>query len=141
MNIENVKRCIAVMKRVAAAPDHKFNMSYWFSNLGTATLHSRELTEEKAVECGTSACFLGWLALAPEIPEIYVSPHTGAIFGNGGGCNYNALADFLEVPRKTARVLCGLPEEAGEDFIELALSTNPQDVIDLLEKLIEERQQ
>ena len=139
MNIENVKRCIAVMKRVAAAPDHKFDMRYWFSSHSNTLL--RSLTEKTAVECGTSACFLGWLALAPEIPEIYVSPHTGAIFGNGGGCNYNALADFLEVPRKTARVLCGLPEEAGEDFIELALSTNPQDVIDLLEKLIEERQQ
>ena len=141
MNIENAKRAIAVMERVANYDPSQFYMPVW--------VHSRSgprpETEEEALQCGTAACFLGWLALAPDIPEIFFDP-AGNIRGENHGWYEWALREFLGISHYDAETLCNVAASDDDDFVYLpgtdiyAGSATTQDIITSLQYLISEAQ-
>ena len=142
MNLENAKRAIAVMERVKTYSPFAFDMTMWFKDYNfTAPI---PVSEDQALECGTAACFLGWLALAPEIPEIFVSPDDWDLIQHINGSEYAfALSHFLEISSTEAYALCGIhltyEEERKANFpkyLDYGIPT-PQDVIDLLNYLID----
>lgn len=76
-----------VMRRVAADPKRKFNLNTWQSfNMGVLCR-----TEARLEACGTSACFSGWMAVAPEVKEL------GGTQSPGGALLFDVTeADFDE---------------------------------------------
>lgn len=133
MNIENAKRCIAVMERVSKYPARNFDMGTWIAPTEQGLF---PVTEGEAFNCGTSACFLGWLALAPDIPEIYVRS-SGAIVSTSGESGSIILAHLLEISQEDAKDLCGLGIRLPGDPRYLMGKETPQDVIDAINWLIE----
>ena len=133
MNIENAKRAIAVMERVQRSRDHKFYMGSWFDFV-CDTYGNFPTNEEEAVFCGTSACFLGWLALAPDIPEISLGKGDH-IIDDEGRVYVQALAHFLEISYARAEQLCGYgPRLPGGNIY--PGNATPQNVIDSINYLI-----
>ena len=59
---ERLEICITVMQRVHDN-NYKFGMRYW-QDLDTAV--GAKSTEAELKDCGTPACFGGWLAVSPE---------------------------------------------------------------------------
>lgn len=99
INLERLEQAIAVMKRAG-----KVNMGSW------QTGEVRE-TEAELHECGTAACFAGWLAVSPEFQAADGGLDTKGAPGmpafnkhHGGG----AVAEWLEVEHEEARMLIEL---------------------------------
>lgn len=94
-NIENLKLAITVMNRVRDYEESlnrdMFNLSS-FQNRDALwdTLH----TEKEVVnECGTTCCFVGWLAVSPEFQEL------GLRFTEKGYVGF--VGDLSEIPNST----------------------------------------
>jgi hypothetical protein len=65
-NLDRINLAIKVMERVGASENHRFNMAWWQSHRGQGI----QVTEERAVSCGSACCFSGWMAVAPEVRAI-----------------------------------------------------------------------
>lgn len=85
MNKERLEQAIAVMKRAG-----KVVMSDW------QTGEVRE-TEAELHECGTAACFAGWLAVSPEFQAAGGKVGMGGnpLFSFVGG--FRAITEWLEI--------------------------------------------
>lgn len=138
MNIENAKRAIAVMERIKHS-DHEFDMTYWYGGAFGGPIPK---SEEEALQCGTAACFLGWVALAPEIPELFVNGEDEIEHHETGECYIDALQEFMDISKNEAYALCGISlstcveEELGLPRYLDHGDPQPQDVIDVLQFLI-----
>lgn len=64
MNAKHFDILEAVMQRVIDSDDHKFDIRHWLNPDPSTDKYPR--TETKAVECGSAACVVGWLALSPQ---------------------------------------------------------------------------
>lgn len=85
MNIENIKKAIAIMER--AKERGSLCMLTWRAVDPSLTALQRAnytcaRTEEQFHACGNTACFAGHLAIAPEWIK------------DGGGCEYNGMPKF-----------------------------------------------
>lgn len=85
MNLERLDQAIAVMKRAG-----KVIMSDW----QTGEIRG---TEAELHECGTAACFAGWLAVSPEFQAAGGDVGFGGnpLFGPLGG--FRAITEWLEI--------------------------------------------
>ncbi|RCV85972.1 hypothetical protein DU505_22050 [Billgrantia montanilacus] len=70
LHMTNVNHAIAIMKRVSDRSD-RLNMACWQYNSGNFII----VDESFAHECGTIACFAGWVAMSPEFQEDGGWPH------------------------------------------------------------------
>lgn len=118
INLERLEQAIAVMRRAGAV-----DMRRWQSG------EVRE-TEAGLHECGTAACFAGWLAVSPEFQASGGSLDTKGAPGmpaykrhHGGG----AVAEWLEVEHEEARALIELLV-FGEAYVS-------EDVADFLQSM------
>lgn len=99
MNVENIKKAIAVMER--AKERDSLNMITWRSINPTLTLlqrshYSHARSEEEFHACGNTACFAGHLAISPEWIK------------DGGGCEYNGMPNLAVIEGDyTDRILHG----------------------------------
>jgi hypothetical protein len=89
-NVENIKKAIAVMERVKVNEEklnrRLFDMR-WFRYTGPNTdesvAHIYEYEEIPKIEkdvihqCGTTCCFAGWIAVAPEFHDEIFCDETG----------------------------------------------------------------
>lgn len=100
MNIENVNKAIAVMERVKARGDEIF-MRDWIS--GFVATSPRE---EDLHNCGTAACFAGWLASSKEWIDDggYAGPSGCPKMQNSAGVR--AVAEWLEMDKIECYDLC-----------------------------------
>lgn len=137
MNIENAKRAIAVLQRVCKLPEGLFDMGNWVEDIcWTATkglVYPK--TEQEAVSCGTPACFAGWLALAPDIPELYVTAG-GTVIDQYGNDGFHAIASFLDLDALDAARLCGVTAYLPGPKRVFSGSARPEEVIEAIEYLI-----
>lgn len=90
MNIENIDKAIAIMRRAGRVDMHSFQS-------GDEILRS----EEELHLCGTAACFAGWVAVSPEFHA-----DGGGMDGSGpcykGRLDEEAIAGWLEIPLSLA---------------------------------------
>ena len=111
MNKSNVQKAINVMLRVKARGDN-FDMSRWqqvnFSLKLPEQLQSIGIlnTERELHECGSAACFGGWVASSPEF-----AADGGKAVGSGypildGTRGARAIALWLDIEPYEARALC-----------------------------------
>lgn len=131
MNKKNIQIAIDVMKRAG-----EVDMLLYQRTPGQfdKTVYS----EEEAHECGTIACFAGWLSLSPEFKE-----QGGKISSTGypdlnGRYGPSAIGDFLGVDRNTAIALCGagLGSPHSEYYGKKITHITAQDVIEKLTELL-----
>ena len=88
INLERLNQAIAIMKRAGV-----IDMTTWQGGVevGCAT------TEAELHSCGNSACFAGWVAIAPEFKKVggkHLSNSGAPIFD--GYTGYYAIAEWLE---------------------------------------------
>lgn len=109
MNIENVNKAIAVMKRVKKRGD-AFYLGTW---QGLSMDEDALTNEEELHSCGTSACFAGWVAVSPEfkedgggIDEDGSPTWLGSRFVSGTA----AIGAWLDLGGEQAYDLCGCGE-------------------------------
>jgi hypothetical protein len=86
-----------VMRRASTRAGYTFYLGAWIRPAGKDRgRFTREITESSAAECGTSACFSGWLMLSKEAKdEGAVATRDGLMFNNeteSGG-----IAKFLGI--------------------------------------------
>jgi len=89
--------------------------------------------EEFVHNCGSTACFAGYVALSPEFQTLggYVSGTGGAPHYQGEVCE-NAMALFLDIDLEVSEALCGLGYEEiiyGSDEVTL------QKIVDILHEM------
>ena len=103
MNKDNVQKAINVMQRVV---DQKraFGITMWQD-----TEDDIVTQEEVLHNCGTAACFGGWVAVSPEFQE------GGGYADNWSGqpsledeTGYKAIAHWLGISRYVAQSLCAV---------------------------------
>lgn len=104
-NRANVERALAVMHRVEEEK-RAFNMEDW-QVMGWAEPAVEQ--ESTLANCGTAACFAGWVAVSPEFQEMggSVDPLSGKP-RMGGRSGWEAIALWLGISDTEARELCGL---------------------------------
>lgn len=101
MNIENVNKAIAVMERVKARGDEVF-MRDWRSGLVNTSPR-----EEDLHNCGTAACFAGWLASSKEWTNDGGSAGLSGCPKMPGDVGVRAVARWLEIDYLDCCYLCG----------------------------------
>lgn len=102
MNLNNVKKAIAIMERVKERDD-LLDLCVW--------QHPKAIqeTEEELHECGTSACLAGWIAVSPEFQA-----DGGSVGADGGPIlgtyeDHYAVARWLGIPNESDSLeLCGM---------------------------------
>ena len=102
MNIDNVNKAIAVMERVKARGDEVF-MRDWIS---TSYRYGPQ-KEEDLHNCGTAACFAGWLASSKEWAEDGGSACQSGCPEMPGNSGVRAVAEWLEMDKIECADLCG----------------------------------
>ena len=128
---QRVEHCIHVMERVRDHYADKFNMKEWIRTVETSNEH----------ECGTVACFVGWLGVTAEdgwavqhhMPS-YDTPAGNTMYGT------NALAYYLRINAEDALLFAfenGYPiyndGECADDIdIEYTARITPDMVIEKL---------
>lgn len=131
-NKENIDLAIRVMERVRDNK-YKFDIRHYIINLGRVSLPANEI---EAAECGTIACFAGWLALSPE----------NKVFGLEADSflpTNDILARVLDISTQDAETLTGTSlfttaigincDEEGDEID----YTEPEHVLDALHYLRE----
>lgn len=128
MNIKNIDKAIAVMKRVQKREEETNRRFLKMSTWQTPTGRGFAKTEDEAVHaCGTTCCFAGWLSVSPEFQEMGVYPHplTGhpTMPDEAPGAAY-IFAKLLDVSVHEMECL----------IHDMPNSTSPADVIAVLEE-------
>lgn len=135
MNKENVQKAIDIMRRAG-----KVDMGEWQEGIGPfCPYFDRRIatTEAEAQECGTAACFAGWVALSPEFQKdggkVAIDGAPVYQYVNG----YKAIALWLEIECIEAAELCfvgyhKLPEYNNKESHEIT----SENVISVLERLL-----
>lgn len=144
INAENIKKAITVMERVKANEGYLrrklFDLSS-FQEYG----EEAQITEEAALNvCGTTCCFIGWLAISPEFREL------GVEMGSSGNIEFfnrsqkwvntelDILCSLLGVSARTANGLI-YNTPIGKSFTFYGKpdeSITPDDVIDELKHIL-----
>ena len=101
MNTDNVLLAIEVMGRVVRQ-QYEFDIGTW---VGTDSDYSFPTTEQEASECGTAACFAGWIALSPEGREAGMHLSKGGTPGHGNDYGVFSVVSFLDIPFVEAKHL------------------------------------
>lgn len=129
INVEAIDRAITVMKRVQKMEESKgmtlLDMAQWQSGVFS---RSRSHTTEEAVvsDCGTTCCFAGWLAVAPEFPNIRAGNMGKPIFKNAKLKSYSVGKELAK--------LFGVSELVTNQLIYGSNDhTTPADIINVLE--------
>jgi hypothetical protein len=130
LRLKRLKHARDVMVRVQNSKKHKFDLSSWCDNGSKQEVK----TESRAVACGQSACFGGWLALdaqciAEGLYMVEYGPWT--IPGYQGHQSVHAIAAYLGITQRHAEILC-VPSEYNCHVRDIT----PQDVICRLDKVI-----
>lgn len=133
MNVENIKHAINIMERVKARDD-ELNMSRWQSNSAGEILKN----EIDLHQCGTPACFGGWVAVSPEFKAAGGAPDFIGAPTIGFSQDHDAIAKWLGISQRWALGLCAMDPE----YTHIAYGKGPsyigvQDVIDALTRLLE----
>jgi hypothetical protein len=122
--MRNMDKAIAIMKRAGRVDMGVYQCGY-----------PSIKTEKIAHECGTAACFAGWIALSPEFQA-----DGGTVQYTGrpqfdGSYGSQAIARWLDIGWQEAADLCMVGRKSYYD------SANPskEDVIEKLEMLIDEK--
>ena len=116
MNIDNINTAISIMERAG-----KINMAT-FQETNAERDYSVYTTEKELHNCGTAACFAGWVAVSPEWHNF------GGIVDEGGepvipGFNnigYSCIAKWLDIHDELAKFLMQL----NTDMLHYCLHTN-----------------
>lgn len=118
MNKERIREAIRVMTDVVEN-SKPFDLSTWFEKRGSP------------LDCGTAACFAGWLTRDPYFQAIGFKPSiTGTRPVFGIRYEYDALAEMLDIPFKIAVWV------ASPDYYEDPDARTAGDVIYRLEDLL-----
>ncbi len=120
MNINKLKTLIAIMTRVR--DEHReFDLNLWQEVTDNGNDDEALETEQAVVDCGTSCCVAGWLAVSPEFASI-----GGKVTGSGSPKIENrqqylvgsaAVAAFLESSELTAGQICGFERTEDGDLV------------------------
>ncbi|MBL4590776.1 MAG: hypothetical protein JKY96_02330 [Phycisphaerales bacterium] len=137
MNRENVQASINIMQRVIDRGSN-FNLSYWASGGALESCKS----EESYHKCGMSACWGGWVAVAPEWPggvDEGGIPVIENCYGEGLG-GVEALAYWLDVDYDVVNAIAGIGSDGAETYSQVRnlKDVTPQMVIAKLEGLLDE---
>jgi len=132
MNIEHVNIALTVMRRVRDE-GYRFDMkSYQECVRGAAV----KTSEADLCDCGSAACFAGWLAVSPEFQAI------GGGVDNTGIPTYKDEDDAIESGADVIGRFFDIDHWDADNLIypdhyALNRGIKPQDVIDKLEALLE----
>lgn len=74
---ENIRKAIAVMERVKRHEIGNRNLLDMRFYNTAAYYDIQPYAEERILECGTTCCFAGWLAISPEFNDLGVVPTLG----------------------------------------------------------------
>ena len=134
MNKSNVSIAIAVMERVEAG-ERRLNMCSW---VDCEPADQNAMTKEAdLIDCGTAACFGGWLASSPEWFAQGGSNMEGMPLLDGFEGSH-AVAKFLDTD--VAYELCATDPSRGKNLYGKDVSEiGVEDVLDKLYELREER--
>ena len=137
MNIENVKKAIAIMKRAG-----EVNMEYWQTSKHG---YDFKTTEAELHECGTAACFAGWVAVSPEWKQSGGGVADGGIPEIKGLSGILAISEWLGINYIDVNYLIcgncieidGLKDDMYSKYYnKLWSNVNANDVIEKLEELL-----
>lgn len=141
MNKVNVEIAINIMQRVI---DRKsaFNMSDWQD---TDDINLAAQTEKELLDCGTAACFAGWIGVSPEWQDkggFILDTGVPVILSCGERLyGADAIQEWLNITKKEAHGLCAvyhnkkscfIPEYTGKRVEEITA----EDVMSILNRLL-----
>lgn len=132
MNIEHIDIAIKVMERVRDE-GRNLNMCIWQEEVFNGKAIE---TESKLHECGTAACFAGWLAVSPEFQE-----KGGSVDPSDGGPCYDlgygsaAVEKFLGISEELAEDLCAVNLSESELYECDTEEITVNDVIEALNRI------
>lgn len=142
MNIENIDKAIAVMKRAQEHQENFHMRDFQCAMPKENGIRTWAQTEAELHSCGNTACFAGYLALSPEwqtsegcflndcvVPAVRIPP----FFLNGA----DAVAHWLDISTSLAETIVygdlwyRISSVVEKDWLEL----KPQDIIIILEAI------
>lgn len=109
MNLNNVNKAIAVMERVKARGS-KLNLCSWSTHFiidenGNPAVP--EPNEQAYHNCGSVACFAGWVAISPEFKEDGgFFDYSGRPYYNDGHAGADAIMKWLDISEEESCLLC-----------------------------------
>lgn len=141
INKENIRKAINVMQRVADNEEtlkrQLFYLPYYQTYNGEWDGHDLYKTEDEAINhCGTTCCFVGWLAISPEFRELGVNTNFYGAPVDADG-NTNIIRELLGMSyNQYESFIYGLTYH-GENFYDKEIETiTPHDIIKKLEELL-----
>ena len=133
MNKDNVQKAIKVIQRVVDQ-GRSFDMGSWQDDTGCVI----QRTEVELHECGTAACFGGWVAVSPEFQADGGLPtDSGMPSLPNARAGSPAIATWLDISDDDANELTGIYVNLywGEDPVDEHHTVTAQEVLDVLVRL------
>lgn len=148
IDLDRLEICIRVMERVESE-NYAFDISNWCSHKKLTSKQLAELIYDQDTgeldkdfsmrrlhECGSTACFGGWLAVSPEFLALGGSRYAGGSPEFNGESGYYAITEFTknDENQDAHNAIADIADYSGEAWIGELHVDNPtaKDVLDRL---------